>query len=284
MRPACSAPQRPSSAVLAPRPRRGGVGSPREPWGTADRRTFLRLLAAGTLAGCRRSRARRRRRRWDGAVPGQDRRHAAPHRAAAEPRDAGALPRAGPHAERRDVRALAPDLVPTSIDEATYRLQVGGHVERPARAVARRPAHALRDDVARRRQPVRGQRAQRSSSRACPACSGAAAPSATPSGRGCGCATCSPRRAPRAAPSMWRSRAGPRSARQRAAASRSRCRCDVAQAGEPTARAWAMNDAPLPMMNGYPLRLVVPGLVLDLLGEGPRDGDGARPRVRRATG
>ena len=43
--------------------------------------------------------------------------------------------------------------------------------------------------------------------------------------------------------------------------------------------AYEMNGAPLPMLNGFPIRLVVPGLVRNLLGQSPVVGYGAGPAV-----
>ena len=226
----------------------------------ADRRDFLRLLAAGTVAGCARSRP--------------------------TGTDAGGAPSSEPyqgkivdmalHTERppnleTPERFLAHDLtpndamfvrwheslLPTSIDEATYRLKVGGHVERPLEL-------SLAD--------LRT-RFSTTSLVAVNQCAGNGRSAFSPRvpgvqwGRGAvGNAkwTGVRRRDVLAA-------AGPRDGAVEVtfggmdrAPLESVPRFEKALAmpvakGDDALLAWAMNDAPLPMLNGYPLRLVVPG-------------------------
>jgi sulfite dehydrogenase (cytochrome) subunit A len=222
-----------------------------------DRRDFLRLLAAGTLAGCSRD-------------PG-----GAPPAASSEPYQ-GKLADMVLHTERppnleMPERLLAQDftpndamfvrwhesLLPTSIDTAIYRLKVGGHVAQPL---------VLSLDELRGRFPV-------TSLVAVNQCAG--------NGR----SAFSPR-----VPGVQWSRGAVGNAKWTgvglrdvlAAAVPREGAVDVtfggldrapldsvprfeksltmaAAKGDGPLLAWAMNDAPLPMLNGYPLRLVVPG-------------------------
>jgi sulfite dehydrogenase len=223
-----------------------------------DRRDFLRLLAAGTLAGCSR----------DHAGP--------PSPAPSNEPYQGKIADLVLHTERppnleTPERFLAQDftpndamfvrwhesLLPTSVDERTYRLKVGGHVERPLE---------LSLGELRARFPV-------TSLAAVNQCAG--------NGR----SAFSPR-----VPGVQWSRGAVGNARWTGVRLR-----DVLAAASPRAGAvevtfggmdrapldsvprfeksltmdtvngdgpllaWAMNDAPLPMLNGYPLRLVMPG-------------------------
>jgi DMSO/TMAO reductase YedYZ molybdopterin-dependent catalytic subunit len=225
-----------------------------------DRRDFLRLLAAGTLAGCSRDRT--------GGPP-------APSN---EPYQ-GKIADMVLHAERppnleMPERFLAQDLtpndamfvrwheslLPTSIDEATYRLKVGGHVDRPLEL-------SLGD--LRTRFPV-------TSLVAVNQCVG--------NGRSAF--------SPRVPGVQWDRGAvgnarwtGVRLREVLAAAGPRAGAVDVTfggldraplesvprfeksltveaatgTTGDEPLLAWAMNGAPLPMLNGYPVRLVVPG-------------------------
>jgi DMSO/TMAO reductase YedYZ molybdopterin-dependent catalytic subunit len=222
-----------------------------------DRRDFLRLCAAGTLAGCSRAPS------------------GAPSAASPEPYQ-GKIADMVLHTERppnleTPERFLAQDLtpndamfvrwhvslLPTSIDEATYRLKVGGHVERPLEL-------SLND--LRTRFPV-------TSLVAVNQCAGNGRSAFSPRvpgvqwGHGA------------VANARW---TGVRLRDVLAAAAPRAGAIEVTFGGMdraplesvprfeksltmPVARgdgpllAWAMNDAPLPMLNGYPLRLVVPG-------------------------
>jgi len=222
-----------------------------------DRRDFLRLLAAGTVAGCSRDRT--------GSPPAPS----------TEPYQ-GKLADMVLHTERppnleTPERFLAHDLtpndamfvrwhlslLPTSIDSTTYRLRVGGHVARPLE---------LSLDELRARFPVTtlvavNQCAGNTRSLFSPRVPGVQwGRGAVGNARWTGVrlrdvlAAAGPRdgavevtfggmdRAPlETVPRFEKSLA-----------------LDVAT-GEGPLLAWAMNDAPLPMLNGYPLRLVVPG-------------------------
>ncbi|HEY3820090.1 MAG TPA: molybdopterin-dependent oxidoreductase [Polyangiaceae bacterium] len=222
-----------------------------------DRRDFLRLVAAGTLAGCSRDRT--------GSPPAPS----------GEPYQ-GKIADMVLHAERppnleMPERFLAQDftpndamfvrwhesLLPTSVDSATYRLKVGGHVERPLE---------LSLDDLRARFPG-------TSLVAVNQCSG--------NGRSAF--------SPRVPGVQWSRGAvgnakwtGVRLREVLAAAGAKAGAVEVtfggldraplesvprfekslaiaAANGDEPLLAWAMNDAPLPMLNGYPLRLVVPG-------------------------
>ena len=121
-------------------------------------------------------------------------------------------------------------------------------------------AELLRDAArrARRGQPMFGQFARAVPARACRARNGATARWAMRCGRACGCATCSISPASRRARSRCASAGSTSRRRRRAAISRSRSRIDHARDGE-VMLAFAMNGEQLPLLNGFPLRLVVPG-------------------------
>jgi sulfite dehydrogenase len=222
-----------------------------------DRRDFLRLLAAGTVAGCSRG--------------GKE----TPPPPSNEPYQ-GKIADLVLHTERppnleMPERFLAQDftpndamfvrwhesLLPTSIDSATYRLKVGGHVDRPLE---------LSLNELRARFPV-------TSLVAVNQCAGNTRSLFSPRipgvqwGRG----AVGNARWPGVRLREVLAAAGPRDgATEVTFGGLDRAPLDsvprfeksltmqVARGDEPLL-AWAMNDAPLPMLNGYPLRLVVPG-------------------------
>jgi sulfite dehydrogenase len=219
----------------------------------ADRRAFLRLIAAGAVAGCARS-----------SPTSSDTRGLA----SSEPYQ-GKVADLLLHTERppnleTPARFLAQDftpndamfvrwhlsLLPTSVDEATYRLRVGGHVERPLEL-------SLAD--LRTRFPV-------TSLVAVNQCAGNGRSFFVPPVPGVQWARGAVGNA------KW---TGVRLREVLAAAAPRDGAVEVAFGGMDraplesvprfekalpvTSAAWAMNDAPLPMLNGYPLRLIVPG-------------------------
>ena len=226
----------------------------------ADRRDFLRMMAAGTVAGCARS--------------------------SPTPPDAGAVSAAEPyqgkvadmllHTERppnleTPDRFLAQDLtpndamfvrwhlslLPTSVDEATYRLKVGGHVERPlelslAELRARFPVFSF---------VAVNQCAGNGRSTFSPRVPGVQwNRGAVGNARWTGVrlrdvlAAAAPREGAQEVVFGGMDRAPLESVPRFEKA----LPMVMAKSDEPLL-AWSMNEAPLPMLNGYPLRLVVPG-------------------------
>lgn len=221
------------------------------------RRDFLRLVAAGAVAGCGRDR---------GSPP------PAPSN---EPYQ-GKVADLVLHTERppnleMPERFLAHDLtpndamfvrwheslLPTSIDEATYRLKVGGHVERPRELSlgelrARFPVTSLvavnqctgngRNAFSPRVPGVQWGRGAVGNARWTGVRLRDVLDAAAPRSGAVEVAFGGLDRAPlESVPRFEKSLA-----------------MDLAR-GDGPLLAWAMNDAPLPMLNGYPLRLVVPG-------------------------
>ena len=220
------------------------------------RRDFLRLVAAGAFAGCSRDRR-------------------SPPAPSNEPYQ-GKVADLVLHTERppnleMPERFLAQDftpndamfvrwhesLLPTSIDETTYRLKVGGHVDRPlelslADLRARFPSTSLvavnqctgngRSAFSPRVPGVQWSRGAVGNARWTGVRLRDVLDAAGPRGGALEVAFGGLDRAPlESVPRFEKSLA-------------------VGMArGDGPLLAWAMNDAPLPMLNGYPLRLVVPG-------------------------
>ena len=226
----------------------------------SDRRDFLRLLAAGTVAGCARSSPA-------GPDPG-----AAPP---SEPYQ-GKIADLVLHTERppnleTPARFLAHDLtpndamfvrwhvslLPTTVDEATYRLRVGGHVERPlelslADLRTRFPTTSLvavnqcagngRSAFSPRVPGVQWGRGAVGNARWTGVRLRDVLAAATPRSGAVEVSFGGMDRAPLDSVPRFEKALAMTAAR-----------------GDGALLAWAMNDAPLPMLNGFPLRLVVPG-------------------------
>ena len=234
-----------------------------------DRRDFLRLGAAGTLAGCSRDKA------------------GAPPAASSEPYQ-GKLADMVLHTERppnleTPERLLAQDftpndamfvrwhesILPTSIDEATYRLKVGGHVERPLEL----SLAALRDRFPTTSLVAVNQCAGNGRSLFAPRVPGVqwgrgAVGNAKWTGVWLSEVLAATRPLPGGMEVVFRGmdRAPLETVPRFEKSLLMQTSRDILAPGTVRSAvttdgllAWAMNDAPLPMLNGYPLRLVVPG-------------------------